>query len=440
MAKKLANLQRREAERRARIHAEIEVWFKEFDTNGDGRLQRDELKALLSWLHPSRPPTEENLDFLIEKATAIESSTMRIPGNKNGEVTWHTVRPCVLDYGDYCKDQAYIESVFRRFDLDESGELDQDELLKLLRSIAPDGIDVDEADVLYVIEQFDTNSNGVIDKDELLPMLAKWSHIAYEKIEAKRAQEALEDPGHGLGKQWRALKVEAKNIGDRLATGGERVISVVQLARQAREKQKVVQSKWQQAADGAVGSGKGKLIRVVEAAKQQQRLEREASEKSACLSESTESEAVGQEMPEEASLLPPMVTIRDPSHIDPTSEADEIGAGLTPRSGLRDTLARAESRSYDPSSRKPSMALLLHSRTESKIVLVDRDRPWEVADALSFKSNQAKVQPTAPQTSIIDEQQQQKQQQQKQQQQKQQQQKQQQQSPPPAKSSACVIL
>ena len=74
LAKKLKKLRQREAERQVRIQAEVEGWFDRFDENGDGRLQRDELRALLTWLHPSRPPTEENLDYLIEKATAVVST------------------------------------------------------------------------------------------------------------------------------------------------------------------------------------------------------------------------------------------------------------------------------------------------------------------------------------------------------------------------------
>ena len=214
---------------RAKIVGRL-LWFNQFDENGDGRLQRDELRALLTWLHPSRPPTEQNLDFLITKATAIESSSLTIPGNKDGDVSWHDVRPCVLDYGDYCKDQSYIDSVFQRFDSDLSGELDAEELLQLLRSIAPEEISVDMTDVEYVLQQFDLNSDGVIDRDELLPMLAKWAHIAFEKVEE---QHALQEKGR---RQWQMIAAEAKNVGGVIATGGERMLSLVQLARQVGDR------------------------------------------------------------------------------------------------------------------------------------------------------------------------------------------------------------
>ena len=118
------------------------------------------------------------MDFLIEKATAVESYSMRLSGNKDGEVAWHDARQTVLWYADYCKDQSYIDSVFKRFDDDGSGTLESDELINVLRTVAPDGVAVDEADVQFVLEQTDENSDGVIDREELLPMLAKWAQIA----------------------------------------------------------------------------------------------------------------------------------------------------------------------------------------------------------------------------------------------------------------------
>ena len=120
-AKKLKMLRKRDEERQARIQAEVESWFEKFDENKDGKLQRDELRNLLNWLHPSRPPSEENLDFLLVKATEIVATGMRVKGNKDGAVAWHQARQTVLDYGDYLKDQMYIDSIFSRFDSDNSG-------------------------------------------------------------------------------------------------------------------------------------------------------------------------------------------------------------------------------------------------------------------------------------------------------------------------------
>ena len=145
-AKKLAQLRQQEEERREKLAAEIDSWFKQFDFNQDGKLQREELRALLAHLEPERPATEENLDFLLEKATAIETYTMRIAGDKNGAVSWHEARKTVELYHEYCRDQKYLDSVFERFDYDKNGTLDLQELPALLQEVAPPGATVDISD------------------------------------------------------------------------------------------------------------------------------------------------------------------------------------------------------------------------------------------------------------------------------------------------------
>ena len=106
-------------------------------------------------------------------------------------------------------------------------------------------------------------------------MLAKWSHIAFEKVEKMR-----EERQRTIAKQWNLVKAEAAEVAHAVQGGGARVVNLVQAARQAREKQKVVQSKWQRAANSATdpaGGKSGGLIRIVEAAKRQQEAERRAS-------------------------------------------------------------------------------------------------------------------------------------------------------------------
>ena len=273
-AKKLMQLRKRESERQARLADEVNGWFEKFDANGDGKLQRDELRELLRFLHPSRPPNEENLDYLLERATAIEAHSMRLPGNKHGAVMWRDARQTVLWYGDYCKDQHYIDKIFQKFDTDASGTLEAVELRQVLEAVAPEGCAVDEADVAYVLEQFDDNADGVIDRDELLPMLAKWSNIAYDKLEQQRAQAAR------IERNWLALKSTVIDpAADAVQGAGQKLLALAQIAKAQRKAE--VQSKWQHAADsaapGSPGAKGNKMMRLVQAAKAQQALEEEAA-------------------------------------------------------------------------------------------------------------------------------------------------------------------
>jgi len=209
--------------KQANLHAQIEGWMSKFDINGDRLLQRPELAALLEYLHPERAPDEATLDFLIEKATAIESFSMRIAGNKNGAVSWHELRPTVARYHDYCKDQQYLDAVFRRFDVDASGTLDEAELPALLRAVAPSGCPVEDADVQYVFEKCDANGDGLISREEVLPMLASWTRLAVQRVGSDERLASWFE----LQKEWM--------MHSRIAVTTWRKASAVVGLRQARE-------------------------------------------------------------------------------------------------------------------------------------------------------------------------------------------------------------
>lgn len=172
--KKLKLLREREAEYQDKVRQQVTAWFDQFDENGDGQLQREELRALLTHLNPERPPSDDNLDFLIEKATEVNTFSLQMKGNKNGAVSWHDTRATVARYADYCKDEAYLDAIFKEFDTDGNGELDSNELHPFLSRIAPEGCIVEEADLRYVFEACDPNGDGVIVRTARLS--GSWAH------------------------------------------------------------------------------------------------------------------------------------------------------------------------------------------------------------------------------------------------------------------------
>ena len=405
-AKKIKQLRQREAERRARTQAEVEGWFEQFDTNKDGKLQRDELRELLTWLHPSRPPSEANLDYLIERATAVESHTIRLKGDKDGDVLWHDARQTVLWYSDYCKDQNYIDSVFRRFDDDNSGELDSGELLQLLQGVAPEGCVVDEADVSYVLEHFDGNSNGLIDRDELLPMLAKWAHVAFTKLEQQNHDE--QQRRHSIAGQWQNLKTAVAPEGGAVDTVGHRLKMIATLAKQQRGTQ--ARSRWQSAGDrtGAGGSptegGGGKsIMRLVAAAKQQKQLEDEAQRLlNAGGHDRTDVESGAEggaeggaggarrlskwkgagksvHFPSTPATATPVTS--EPSPDTPMRASEANAKAPSPAAGWtdRNNLPPAAAPTPAAAVRRPSELKHVHSRGDV-LAKADRDGPWKPAD------------------------------------------------------------
>ena len=293
-AKKLKMLRKRDEERQARIQAEVESWFEKFDENKDGKLQRDELRNLLNWLHPSRPPSEENLDFLLVKATEIVATGMRVKGNKDGAVAWHQARQTVLDYGDYLKDQMYIDSIFSRFDSDNSGitaaqqqhyahpshppEVRSRRCRCCKRSAPKDARSTTPTSSLCS-RRLTSTPTGVIDRSELLPMLAKWAQIAYTKLEQQRLELFAQERQNAAQAAWKGLKIASVVTGDAAhaaAVGGNRML---QLARLAKAKQSAqARSKWHMAGDAHTAEGSSKkILRLVAQAKQQQKFEDESS-------------------------------------------------------------------------------------------------------------------------------------------------------------------
>ena len=270
-AKKLKMLREREARRNAKIVQEVQSWFEQFDINGDGMLQRDELRALLTHLNPYRPPTEDNLSWLLEKATEIRAASLKIPGNKDGAVSLHQARATVTRYHEYCKDQAYLDAVFRKFDADGSGTLDEGELLPLLQRVAPEGCIVDDSDVAYVLEACDVDGDGVISREEVLPMISKWTQLAIGKLERQKLSESQQ--------RWAAIRSAALTTQEVLTPIGQRLVSVVAGARAREERRTAITQRWRRAEKTALLahseddtdghgplSGASMLARVVNAA------------------------------------------------------------------------------------------------------------------------------------------------------------------------------
>ena len=185
-------LKDRHERREAALRAQLEEWFEKYDSNGDGKFSRDELRVLLTEILPDHPPTEENLDYLIERATSMDTVSLKIRGNKNGSVTRHELMKTVMRYKDHIAQQKYLDRVFELYDADGNGSFDPGEVEKLLRAAAPEGVDVDASDVEYMLEACDVNENGLIDRDELQPMMAQWKVLAAERAEAIAAAAAAE--------------------------------------------------------------------------------------------------------------------------------------------------------------------------------------------------------------------------------------------------------
>ena len=102
----------------------LRSWFKEFDLNGNGELERDELSQLLLFLHPENSPTlntpqhEALLDMLIERATSVDSYSLQLRGTKHGTVSRMAAEKTVQRYDAFIRQKATLDDIFEKHDAD----------------------------------------------------------------------------------------------------------------------------------------------------------------------------------------------------------------------------------------------------------------------------------------------------------------------------------
>ena len=112
-------------------------WYSQFDTNRNGVLERDELRALLQHLHPDHAPDEKMLDWLIERATAIESFSLQLSGSLHGAVSRLAIMKTVEKYDAVIRQKTRLDEIFRTADVDGSGKLERSEVLAMMTTSPP---------------------------------------------------------------------------------------------------------------------------------------------------------------------------------------------------------------------------------------------------------------------------------------------------------------
>ena len=103
------------------------------------------------------------------------------------------LRKVVRRHAAYASNQQWIETMFRKFDEDNSGYIEEAEVRGLLKELSPDGIVTDD-DLAYIWGQCDPDNDGKISRDELLPLAATWNVVAKKNADrrASRADDCKE--------------------------------------------------------------------------------------------------------------------------------------------------------------------------------------------------------------------------------------------------------
>ena len=169
------------------LQKKLDGWFKEFDLNQDGELDRDELKQLLLFLHPEYPPDDKLLDMLIERATSVESYSLNLSGSKDGRVSRMAAEKTIQRYDAYIRQKETLDDIFTKHDKDQSGNLDRVEVLSMMNEIIAKTpgfmhIVATEGDVEYLMATCDEDGDTeTVSREELLPALALWKELAQQK-------------------------------------------------------------------------------------------------------------------------------------------------------------------------------------------------------------------------------------------------------------------
>jgi len=169
------------------LQGKLDGWFKEFDLNQDGELDRNELRQLLLVLHPEHPPDDKLLDMLIERATAVESYSLQLKGSKDGSVSRMAAEKTIQRFDAYIRQKETLDDIFMKHDKDESGNLDRVEVLSMMNEIIGKTrgfmhIVATEGDVEYLMASCDEDGDtDTVSRGELLPALALWKELAQQK-------------------------------------------------------------------------------------------------------------------------------------------------------------------------------------------------------------------------------------------------------------------
>ncbi|XP_051145080.1 probable calcium-binding protein CML25 [Andrographis paniculata] len=143
---------------RRRLEEELELVFKKFDSNGDGKISAAELGAIMGSL--GSPATEEELRRMVSE----------LDSDGDGHIDLREFIELNTNQVGHDEVLANLWDAFKVFDLDSNGSISADELQEVLRSL---GENCTLADCRKMIRGVDADGNGTICFDEFKVMMMR---------------------------------------------------------------------------------------------------------------------------------------------------------------------------------------------------------------------------------------------------------------------------
>jgi calcium-dependent protein kinase len=137
---------------------ELEKQFKEWDTNGDGVLSKEEI---INGYRKTYGHVDEN---------EIENMIRSIDLDGNGVIDYNEFLACSMHKDKILRDEN-IELCFKAFDLDHSGKISLDEIIAIFKK---GGNNKDLESFKKMIKEADENGDGEISLDEFKEIMKKF--------------------------------------------------------------------------------------------------------------------------------------------------------------------------------------------------------------------------------------------------------------------------
>merc|ERR1719502_1047717 len=174
----------KDLETMAAVHAVLQVkgdvyaTFKRFDHDEDGFISHDEMKDMLGELGVTCTG-----DQLIEVVNTVDN-------NNNGKIGFDEFPSWYIKSEGRLRKE--VEVVFERYDKDQSGHIDKEELHAMLTELSPH--EVSHAEVDSALDELDVDKDGQVSKEEFSNWYVNSQHFQEAKFEAAEGDDEDEDP------------------------------------------------------------------------------------------------------------------------------------------------------------------------------------------------------------------------------------------------------
>merc|ERR1719476_249164 len=152
--------------------------MKKYDVNKSGKLEKEQVRRLLTDLDtttpPNTPPSDEELNFIMHLADdKCANDAIDLSELKTAITAWHV----------YTTSRQDIEQALSKFDISNNGKLEESELREYLQDLNA-GIEVPASEVAWVMGQADIFGDGAVSKHELILATAAW----FANVEEKKSR------------------------------------------------------------------------------------------------------------------------------------------------------------------------------------------------------------------------------------------------------------